>query len=81
MNAVLEGAVEVPPDSAGETARYGAGIIEGKDASIGHRGIWEAFFTGFWVSPDRTTAIAFSCNKDTDTNAMLTALSSIWSPS
>lgn len=81
LDAVLRGAVEGPRGLDGATARYGAGIVEDGDGSIGHTGIWEAFFTGFWVSPDRSTSIAFSCNKNTDLIAMLTSLSSIWSPS
>ena len=79
LDAVVEGAVKGPLGLDGDTARYGAGIIEDQDGSIGHSGIWEAFFTGFWVSPDRATSFAFSCNKDTDISAMLTSLRSIWS--
>jgi CubicO group peptidase (beta-lactamase class C family) len=81
LDAVLRDAVKGPPGPDGETGRYGAGIIADENGSIGHSGISGAFFTGFWVSPDRATSLAFSCNKDTDIIAMLTSLRTIWAPS
>jgi len=81
LDAVLEGAAKGPPGLAGETARYGAGIVQGENGELAHVGAWEAFVTGFWVSPDRATSLAFSCNRASDALALLASLSSIWSTS
>ena len=49
--AVVEGAVDVPLGPTGEKSRYGAGIYQGEDGSVGHGGEWEGFVTGFWGQP------------------------------
>jgi hypothetical protein len=79
--AVVEGAVDVPLGPTGEKSRYGAGIYQGEDGSVGHGGEWEGFVTGFWVSPDRTTSLAVACNKAFDPTGLLTSLITIWPPS
>ena len=78
--AVSAHAVEVPPGPSGEQVRYGAGMVEFGDGAIGHQGGWEGFVTDFWVSPDRSTSIAVSCNKAFDPRDMRESLTSIWSP-
>jgi CubicO group peptidase (beta-lactamase class C family) len=51
----------LPPDDA---APYGAGIFEDDDDSLGHGGAAPGHLTEFFVSADRTTAIAVACNAD-----------------
>ena len=79
--AVLAGAVDVPPGPAAEVARYGAGVYEIEDGALAHGGGWEGFVSGFWVSPDRSTSLAVACNRSFDIRDLLLSLASIWSPS
>jgi CubicO group peptidase (beta-lactamase class C family) len=44
--------------------RYGAGIIEEDDGSLGHSGSAPGHLADFYVSPDRRTGIAVACNGD-----------------
>ena len=48
----------------GDGGRYGAGIAEQRDGSLGHNGSWAGYLSDFWVSADRRTAIAVTCNGD-----------------
>ena len=50
--------------NVGEGARYGAGIVELRDGSLGHGGEWAGFLSDFWISEDRRTSIAVTCNGD-----------------
>ena len=59
LAAQLEGAAD-----AGDGLRYGAGIFAQRDGSLWHRGQWAGFLSEFWVSADRRTAVAVTCNGD-----------------
>lgn len=75
LDAQLAGAVET-----GEGDRYGAGIYEYADGTLGHEGTWPGFVTAFGISRDRRTSVAVSCNNDTyDPTAIAEALARIWS--
>ncbi|MGE2721355.1 serine hydrolase domain-containing protein [Mycolicibacterium celeriflavum] len=74
LDAQLGGAVET-----GEGDRYGAGIYEYADGTLGHDGSWGGFVTDFRISRDRRTSVAVSCNSDTrDPTAIADALARIW---
>ncbi|KUI43550.1 hypothetical protein AU197_22400 [Mycobacterium sp. IS-1590] len=74
LDAQLAGAVET-----GEGDRYGAGIYEYADGSLGHDGAWVGFVTDFRIDRDRHTSVAVSCNVDTqDPSALADALVRIW---
>lgn len=45
-------------------ARYGAGIFEDIDGTLGHSGGAPGHLTDFFISADRRTAIAVACNAD-----------------
>ena len=59
QEARYDGAVDV-----GGGDRYAAGIVERRDGSLWHGGGWAGFLSDFWVSPDRSTAVAVTCNGD-----------------
>nr|CRL67525.1 penicillin-binding protein, beta-lactamase class C [Mycolicibacterium malmesburyense] len=74
LEAQLAGAVET-----GEGDRYGAGIYEYADGTLGHDGSWGGFVTDFRIGRDRRTSVAVSCNSDTrDPTAIAEALARIW---
>lgn len=78
LDAQLAGAVETDP---GGGDRYGAGIQSLANGMLDHPGTWAGFLTAFRVSSDRRTAIAVSCNVDSqDPGAMVESLGSIWMP-
>jgi len=56
------------------TARYGAGIIEGEGGSLWHGGGAPGHLTEFFVSPDRRTALAVSCNGDRGAQSVIRQL-------
>ncbi|MFJ3927467.1 hypothetical protein [Streptomyces sp. NPDC090022] len=63
----------------GEEGRYGAGILLLPDRSLVHRGDWEGFHSAFKVSPDRTTAVAVTCNTEPpDSLRVANRLLDIW---
>ena len=71
------------PTNAAETTepghRYGAGIIAAPDGSLTHRGQWLGFETSFWISADRHTSVAVSCNlKDFSPESLRSAIASVW---
>lgn len=75
LDAQLGGAVET-----GEGDRYGAGIYEYADGTLGHYGAWHGSVTDFRIGRDRRTSVAVSCNNDTrDPTAIADALARIWS--
>jgi CubicO group peptidase (beta-lactamase class C family) len=55
-----------------DRAAYGAGLYEHDDDSLGHGGEAPGYLTAFFVSADRRTAIAVTCNGDRGSQ------SSIW---
>jgi CubicO group peptidase (beta-lactamase class C family) len=59
LDMQLAGAV--PTDSGGDE-RYGAGIFVHADGTLDHGGSWIGFLTEFWISKDRHTSVAMSCN-------------------
>jgi CubicO group peptidase (beta-lactamase class C family) len=59
QEARYDGAVD-----AGGGDRYAAGIVERRDGSLWHGGGWAGFLSDFWISPDRSTAVAVTCNGD-----------------
>jgi CubicO group peptidase (beta-lactamase class C family) len=66
-------------DTADDGDRYGAGIFVLSDGSLDHDGSWAGFVTAFHVSADRRTAVAVSCNTDTqDPGAIAEELEGIW---
>lgn len=78
LEAQLAGAVETEP---GGSDRYGAGIQSLSNGMLDHPGTWAGFLTSFRISSDRRTAIAVSCDVDSqDPGAMVEALGSIWMP-
>ena len=75
LDAQLAGAA----DTGGDGDRYGAGIFVLSDGSLDHDGSWAGFVTAFHVSADRRTAVAVSCNTDTqDPGAVAEELEGIW---
>lgn len=75
VRAMTENAVD-----DGASGQYGAGIGIDPEGALGHSGAWAGFVTLFWVSPDRSTVIALSCNSpelpiDLVANGLLT----VWS--
>jgi hypothetical protein len=44
--------------------RYGAGIVHRPDGALEHGGSWAGYLTEFFVSEDRRTAVAVTCNGD-----------------
>jgi hypothetical protein len=78
LSANLAGAVDT---QLGDGVRYGAGIFERPDGSLWHNGSFTGFMSEFWVSSDRSTSVAPSCNVDTDgidLDGMTETLSLIW---
>lgn len=70
-----EPAVETVPGAG----RYGAGIAINSDNTLGHEGGWGGFTTWFWISADRTTSIAVSCNTpDADIAGIAAGLKDVW---
>jgi CubicO group peptidase (beta-lactamase class C family) len=63
---------------------YGGGLmINTTTRGISHPGAWLGFTTNFSISPDRTMAIAVSCNFydiDIDIRAITNAIAHIWIP-
>jgi CubicO group peptidase (beta-lactamase class C family) len=51
------------PADAGEGG-YGAGIVIQREGSLWHGGAWAGYLSDFWVSKDRRTAVAVTCNGD-----------------
>ena len=75
LDAQFAGAVET-----GGGDRYGAGIYEHPDGTLGHYGAWAGFVTDFKISRDRRTSVAVSCNSEAhDPTALADALARIWS--
>jgi CubicO group peptidase (beta-lactamase class C family) len=67
------------PVEAQGAYRYGAGIFVNQDGMLWHDGDWEGFLTAFWVSDDRRTAVAVSCNiNEGAAGPIATTLMSIW---
>lgn len=76
---LLEAQLAGAADTGGDGDRYGAGIFILSDGSLDHDGSWAGFVTAFHVSADRTTAVAVSCNTDTqDPGAIAEELEGIW---
>ncbi|MEO3758193.1 serine hydrolase domain-containing protein [Mycobacterium sp. B14F4] len=74
LDAQLAGAVET-----GEGDRYGAGIYEYADGTLGHDGSWGGYVSDFGISRDRRTSVAVSCNSDSlDPSAIADALAKLW---
>lgn len=74
LDAQLAGAVGTP-----EGDRYGAGIYEYADGTLGHDGAWGGFVTEFRISPDRRRSVAVSCNTDSqDPASIADALTRVW---
>ncbi|OBC12030.1 hypothetical protein A5784_04260 [Mycobacterium sp. 852013-50091_SCH5140682] len=66
------------PDEPGAT--YAAGIILLNNGSLEHGGAWGGFRTDFYISKDRQTSVAMSCNSDNPARTDLMAqLWQIWS--
>nr|WP_090280060.1 serine hydrolase [Mycolicibacterium komanii]CRL76146.1 penicillin-binding protein, beta-lactamase class C [Mycolicibacterium komanii] len=75
LDAQLAGAVETP-----EGERYGAGIYEYADGTLGHDGAWGGFVTEFRIGRDRRWSVAVSCNTDSqDPASIADALTQVWS--
>jgi CubicO group peptidase (beta-lactamase class C family) len=67
------------PVQAQGAYRYGAGIVVNQDGMLWHDGDWEGFLTSFWVSDDRRTAVAVSCNiNEGAAGPIATTLMSLW---
>jgi CubicO group peptidase (beta-lactamase class C family) len=62
----------LPADGA---APYGAGIFEHDDGSLGHGGGAPGYLADFFVSADRRTAIAVTCNGDRGSQSAIRQLS------
>lgn len=76
LDAQLAGAADT---GSGDGDRYGAGIFVLSNGSLDHDGSWAGFVTAFHVSADRRTAVAVSCNTDTqDPAAIAEELEGIW---
>jgi CubicO group peptidase (beta-lactamase class C family) len=76
LAARLAGAVETEP---GGDERYGAGIFLRGDGTLDHGGAWAGFVTAFWISKDRRTSIAVSCNTPSqDVTAIAESLRHLW---
>lgn len=74
MEDATAGAVD---DGSGE--RYGAGIRIAHDGSLYHLGRWGGSVSSFWVSADRSLAIAVACNqRDAARLELAEALQAIW---
>ncbi len=79
--ALLKAQVANTVDTNVEGKRYGAGIAVEPGGSLWHNGEWGAFHTVFTVSPDRSTAVAASCNReDLDPQKLSDQLEAIWFP-
>ncbi|OBB48296.1 serine hydrolase [Mycobacterium sp. 852002-51961_SCH5331710] len=75
LGAQLAGAVETPDGD-----RYGAGIYEYADGTLGHDGAWGGFVTEFRISRDRGWSVAVSCNTDSqDPASIADGLTQVWS--
>ena len=75
ISAQVDDAIEVFPGGV----RYGAGLFVAPDSAIGHPGDWLGFVNTFIISPDRTRAVAVSCNSwDIDVNAIGAQFTQIW---
>ncbi len=75
LDAQFAGAVD-----AGKGDRYGAGIYEHANGTLGHYGAWGGSVTEFRITGDRRRAVAVSCNADSrDPVAIADALARIWS--
>jgi CubicO group peptidase (beta-lactamase class C family) len=76
---LLDAQLAEAADTGGDGDRYGAGIFVLSDGSLDHDGSWAGFVTAFHVSADRRTAVAVSCNTDTqDPGAIAEELEGIW---
>jgi CubicO group peptidase (beta-lactamase class C family) len=74
LDAQLAGAVD-----EGQGSRYGAGIAVRRDGSLLHSGAWDGFLAHFQVSPDRSLAVAVTCNTDKpDPEAVAASLAKTW---
>lgn len=74
----LQLAGTVKTDLGGDT-RYGAGIFVFADDSLEHGGSWLGFLTEFWISSDRHTSVAVSCNTSSQQPAFIAAaLEHVW---
>jgi CubicO group peptidase (beta-lactamase class C family) len=52
------------PAQAGGGAEYGAGIVRLPNGELRHMGAWAGYGSDFWISEDRRTAGAVTCNGD-----------------
>jgi CubicO group peptidase (beta-lactamase class C family) len=78
LNANVAAAVDT---QLGDGARYGAGMFELPDGSLWHNGSFAGFISQFWISSGRGTAVALTCNVNTDgidLEGMTETLSLIW---
>lgn len=76
LAAELAGAVETQP---GGKTRYGAGIEVHADGALDHNGSWAGFRTQFWISEDRHTSLAVSCNTESQDPAPIAkSLRHLW---
>lgn len=74
LDAQLAGAV---PTDDGD--KYGAGIFLQPNGTLAHDGDWGGFVTAFWMSKDRTTSVAISCNTDEqDPVALAGSIAKLW---
>ena len=61
---------------------YGAGIGIDRDGALEHSGGWAGFSSLFWVSPDRFTVMALTCNSsELDIGRIAEGLLTVWSES
>jgi CubicO group peptidase (beta-lactamase class C family) len=76
LDAQLAGAV---PTDSGDGDKYGAGIFLQANGTLAHDGDWGGFVTAFWMSKDRTTSVAISCNTDEqDPVALAGSIAKLW---
>jgi CubicO group peptidase (beta-lactamase class C family) len=78
LNANATNAVDT---QLGDGARYGSGMFQQPDGSLWHNGTFAGFMSQFWISSDRSTSVALSCNVRTDgidLDGMTETLSLIW---
>ncbi|WP_006244402.1 serine hydrolase domain-containing protein [Mycolicibacterium tusciae] len=77
--ALLDAQLTGAADTGDDGDRYGAGIFILSDGSLDHDGSWAGYVTAFHVSADRRTAVAVSCNTDTqDPGVIAEELEGIW---
>ena len=77
--ALLDAIVTDAAESTDPGYRYGAGIFAALDGSLTHHGQWLGYETSFWISADRHTSVASSCNlKDFNPDSLRSTIASAW---